>query len=89
MLFARSLTKIRDTVPKDFLEWHATCHHGNEKLTELGNEFFALAKNDDWRHTRKPNLLYVWGHSYEFDMDMTTNNWDLIEKFCEQMGNHD
>lgn len=31
-------------------------------------------------------LFYVWGHSYEFDVD---NNWKLIEIFCEKIGNQD
>ena len=31
-------------------------------------------------------MMYVWGHSYEFDRD---NNWDHIEKFCEYMGGRD
>ncbi|GAE29581.1 polysaccharide deacetylase [Halalkalibacter hemicellulosilyticusJCM 9152] len=28
-------------------------------------------------------MLYVWGHSYEFDNDM---NWDMIESFCKLVG---
>ncbi|MEI0737189.1 hypothetical protein VQ056_11820 [Paenibacillus sp. JTLBN-2024] len=28
-------------------------------------------------------LLYVWGHSYEFEND---GNWDLIERFGETVG---
>ena len=28
-------------------------------------------------------LMYVWGHSYEFDAD---GNWQLIEDFCKMMG---
>ena len=31
-------------------------------------------------------LLYVWGHSYEFDND---DNWPLIEEFCQAMGGQD
>ena len=31
-------------------------------------------------------MMYVWGHSYEFDRD---NNWDLIEGFCKYIGGHD
>lgn len=31
-------------------------------------------------------LLYVWGHSYEFDVD---ENWELIEEFCETVSNND
>ena len=25
-------------------------------------------------------LLYVWGHSFEFEWD---KNWDLVEEFCK------
>lgn len=28
-------------------------------------------------------LMYVWGHSYEFDND---NNWELMERFCAMAG---
>lgn len=28
-------------------------------------------------------LMYVWGHSYEFN---NNDNWNVIEEFCEYMG---
>ena len=28
-------------------------------------------------------LFYLWGHSYEFDLD---NNWERIEEFSEYVG---
>ena len=31
-------------------------------------------------------MFYLWGHSYEFDRN---NNWDVIEKFAEFVGNKD
>ena len=31
-------------------------------------------------------LLYIWGHSYEFDRDY---NWDLIEDLCARLGGND
>ena len=31
-------------------------------------------------------MMYVWGHSYEFDRD---NSWDLIEGFCKFIGGRD
>jgi peptidoglycan-N-acetylglucosamine deacetylase len=30
-------------------------------------------------------LLYVWGHSYEFDLN---ENWDLIEEFSKLVSNN-
>lgn len=31
-------------------------------------------------------LFYVWGHSYEFDVN---NNWERIEEFCKMLGGRD
>ncbi|MBQ9309073.1 MAG: polysaccharide deacetylase family protein [Clostridia bacterium] len=66
-------------LPEDPLRWGATCHH-NRNLMELGDQFLALFK------TQYLYLMYVWGHSYEFD---DRDNWDLIEGFCEKMGGKD
>ena len=66
-------------MPEDFMRWKATCHH-KHRLLELGEEFLALQKS------QYQYLMYVWGHSYEFDQD---DNWSLIETFCERMGGRD
>ena len=31
-------------------------------------------------------LLYIWGHSYEFDRD---NTWERMENFCKMAGNNE
>ncbi len=46
-----------------------------DKLFELAEEFLA---ND----TDKPQLFYIWGHAYEFDMPNKIG-WDGMEKFCQ------
>lgn len=67
-------------MPSDFMEWNPTCHH-NMNLIELGNEFLELHKK------QYLYMMYVWGHSYDFERD---DNWELIEKFCEMIGDkHD
>ncbi len=63
-------------LPENPYRWQATCHH-NHRLLELGEEFLSLHK------TQYLYLMYVWGHSYEFD---DKGNWDLMERFCAQMG---
>lgn len=65
--------------PENFLEWKPTCHH-NHNLLGFGQKFKDLKKK------QYLYMMYVWGHSYEFDRD---NNWDLIESFCEMMGGQD
>ena len=63
-------------LPENPYRWQATCHH-NHRLLELGEQFHGL-------HTKQDlYLMYVWGHSYEFD---DRDNWDLIENFCRMMG---
>ena len=72
--YARTVTSHGSfELPDDFLFWHPTCHHNNN-IDQLWDEFI---KPIPWR--RLLLLMYIWGHSYEFDND---DNWDLIENFC-------
>ena len=66
-------------LPEDPLRWAATCHH-NRGLMELGEQFLGLYKK------QYLYLMYVWGHSYEFDAQ---DNCDLIEGFCRRMCGHE
>jgi len=66
-------------LPEKYLEWHPTCHHNNPRLEELTKEFLQSQSST-------MTLMYVWGHSYEFDLD---DNWELLEKFCRMVGHHD
>lgn len=63
-------------LPDDWHEWKATCHH-NDRLMEHAETFAELHK------TQYLYLMYVWGHSYEFD---DQGNWELMEQFCEYIG---
>ncbi|MBW4082459.1 polysaccharide deacetylase family protein [Paenibacillus sp. S150] len=65
-------------LPDDLLEWRATCHH-NDRLLERAEAFAGLHKK------QYLYLMYVWGHSYEFDND---GNWELMESFGEIAGGH-
>lgn len=67
------------SLPRNFYEWKPTCHH-NHSLLEFGRRFLSLKKR------QYLYMMYVWGHSYEFSRD---NNWEIMEQFCEMMGNQD
>lgn len=67
-------------LPADFMKWHPTCHHREEAL-ELSKKFLSLLKRSDHHQ-----LLYIWGHSYEFNDD---DNWDLIEELCKTLSGHE
>lgn len=63
----------------DLLRYRPTCHHEDERLFDLVDEF--LSNEPD-----KPQVLYIWGHSYEFD---ARGNWDRFEKLCSILGGRD
>ncbi|OON94229.1 MAG: hypothetical protein ATN31_04020 [Candidatus Epulonipiscioides saccharophilum] len=66
------------SIPRNWYKWQPTTHHKNEELFDLINQFLNL-KSDDL------SLLYIWGHSYEFDMN---NDWDRIEKCTQLLSGH-
>jgi peptidoglycan/xylan/chitin deacetylase (PgdA/CDA1 family) len=66
-------------MPDDWFEWRPTCHH-KQNLIELTESFLGLNK------TQYLYMMYVWGHSYEFDNDQ---NWELIETFCAKAGSRE
>ncbi len=66
-------------MPEDFLEWTSTCHHSHN-LMQNAERFANLHK------TQYLYMMYVWGHSYEFDRD---GIWDLIEGFAKYIGGRD
>ncbi|MBO5452358.1 MAG: polysaccharide deacetylase family protein [Clostridia bacterium] len=65
--------------PENWLLLNPTCHHNCEKLIELVEKFVETKYSF-------PKMFYLWGHSYEFDEN---DNWEVIEKFAEFVGNRD
>ena len=63
----------------NLLEFRPTCHHSCNKLMELADEFIHLKPN-------VPKIFYIWGHSYELDVD---SNWDMFETFCKRISNRE
>ena len=81
LAYARTVESRRNfLLPKDWLQWGPTCHHGDPGLESLCQRF--LESNRPWYL----QLFYLWGHSYEFD---NADNWDVLEKFCQTMGGRD
>ena len=64
-------------MPNDLLHLKATCHHEDEKLFELAEEFLDAKATEG-----NPMLFYIWGHSYEFDVNQ---NWERMEKLCDML----
>lgn len=66
-------------IPDDYMNWLPTCHH-NHNLMDFAKKFAALSKK------QYLYMMYVWGHSFEFTKN---DNWNIIEEFCEFIGNRD
>lgn len=65
---------------EDMYFYNGTAHHAAENLFDLAREFIELKAD-------KPQIFYVWGHSYEFDFD--EEMWERIEEFFKLISNHD
>ena len=50
-------------------------HREMDKMFELGEKFLQL-------DTDEPQLFYIWGHAYEFDIH---DDWKRFEEFLEMM----
>lgn len=78
--YARTVMCTEDfDIGQNLLELRATCHHNSAKLMELAAEFINMKPAE-------PKIFYIWGHSYEFDVD---DNWDMMERFCAFVSNRD
>lgn len=82
--YARSLggDNSKFDLPRDFHAWVPTCHHKNPEIFKWIEEFCAAEYSTERAKLNYPRLFYIWGHSYEFDMD---NNWDRMESICEKL----
>lgn len=66
-------------VQDNLYTFNPVCHHEEwDKMFEMGEQFLKL-------DTDKPQILYIWGHSYEFDIH---NTWDKFEEFCKLISGH-
>jgi peptidoglycan/xylan/chitin deacetylase (PgdA/CDA1 family) len=66
-------------IPQDLLAYQPTLHHNDPALMELAESFIKLKPT-------KPQVFYLWGHSYEFAVD---KNWQVIEDFCRLVSGKD
>ena len=68
-------------IQKDLYEFDPTVHHHREwdKMYELAERFINSDPNT-------PQIFYIWGHSYEFDI---RNDWDKFREFCRMISGKD
>lgn len=85
IVYARTLAGDNDIfrLPDDWHAWMPSAHHNNPKIFEMIDKFVSI-KEDWYGPNRYPRLMYIWGHSYEFDND---KNWDRLEEICQKLAN--
>ena len=77
ILYSRTVCNTRNfRLPKNFLEWHPTAHHNG--IENAISSFFEKMDTD----SVKDPLLYIWGHSYEFE---TEEQWQMIENALKRL----
>lgn len=69
----------RYRLPRDFMRWDPSFHHGKATREALDG-FLSKMKCPE------PRLMYIWGHSYEFD---EYGGWDAFADFCSYASGRD
>lgn len=77
--YARTTICSNDFSPqRDLYEFHPSVFHRDwERLYNLAEKFIEFEPKNE-------KIFYIWGHSYEFDIN---DEWDDFEKFCKFISN--
>ncbi|MBO5287020.1 MAG: polysaccharide deacetylase family protein [Clostridia bacterium] len=75
----------RFSIPTKWLEMDTTCHHAEECVFELAEEFVNKSPLDNWK-SLDGWLFYIWGHSYEY---RTEADWERMERLCQKLSSRD
>ena len=81
--YARTITPTYSfDLPENMHRLNPTIHVCDaEKMFALAEEFINLK-------TDKPQIFYIWGHSYEFDVT-DQMDWEKMEEFCKLISGKD
>lgn len=63
------------SLPDSLMLWPPTCHHS--EAHKYVNAFKTASDS--------LQLFYIWGHSWEFDQNIENNNWDYMDKLCQNL----
>ena len=78
----------RTITPADTFDLQDNLYRFNPNVYHLNwDQMFETGKKFIEMETDKPQLLYVWGHTYELDYD--TSYWAKIEEFFKLISNRD
>lgn len=67
-------------MPEDFKVWRPTTHH-NDCASRV-RYFIKCVEKEPWN---AGELLYIWGHAYEFDEESAAVKWEEFENFLSAL----
>lgn len=76
--YSRTITSTHtfNLQKENLLRFNPTLHFLDEKTEEIAQKFLDM-------QTDEPQLLYIWGHSYELDYD--ESRWQRFENLCKML----
>ena len=80
--YARTITQADNfDLQENLFRFKPTAYHHMhlDELFELADRFLSLKAD-------KPQMLYIWGHAYEFDI---FNDWARFEELCKMISGKD
>lgn len=73
--YARTITSAHSfDLQKNLLRFNPSVYYIEDCLFDLAEKFLNSEAD-------KPQLFYIWGHTYEMDSDLMS--WEKFEKFCK------
>lgn len=78
--YARTITSSFSFEPQtNLLRFNPTVHTMQPETFDLAEKFLSMT-------AETPQLFYIWGHSYEFDV---ADGWTRMEELCRMLANRD
>ena len=75
--YSRTITSTGNFDKQDNLyRFNPSVYYVEANFEEIVDKFLAL-------ETDKPQLLYIWGHSYE--LDINDGAWENFDRICKKM----
>lgn len=75
--YSRTITSTYNfDLQENLYRFNPSVHTAEEKLFETVEKFLSVKAD-------KPQILYVWGHTYEMDIPNVPFSWQDFEKLCK------
>ena len=79
--YARTITSTYNfMLQKNLLRFNPSVYYTEKRLDEIIDSFLTVERSE-------PQLLYIWGHSYEMDAGDIT--WEHFEEICNRISNQE